>query len=137
MIEDEPVQRMLLRLQLKRQSYEVTEAADGQAGVQIVLDKAKEIDIIISDFNMPGLNGRGVWEALHSSIATQNIPFILYSAVMDERGVTFSHPDIQFLAKQQGVRLVAKGATVRRLTEVMEDLLQAAHQQGRGSMIAH
>ncbi|MCR4336667.1 MAG: response regulator, partial [Candidatus Omnitrophica bacterium] len=53
-VDDDPFQRQIVRGFFERQGFEVLEAVDGEDG----LDKATEdVDIVITDWNMPNLNG--------------------------------------------------------------------------------
>src|SRR5437899_11352624 len=53
---------------------QVTTAADGADALLKVIDNPP--DLIISDYKMPGLDGRQLYEKLHGSPQTGNIPFI-------------------------------------------------------------
>lgn len=54
-IEDNPVNRFVLRRLLEEIGHTVTEAADGAAGVEAAM--AQCFDIIMTDISMPGLDG--------------------------------------------------------------------------------
>ncbi len=54
-IDDEPAVRRALRTQLERAGYQVTEAPDGRAGLE--LHAADPADLIITDLFMPDFDG--------------------------------------------------------------------------------
>lgn len=54
-VDDEPLKRITLQIELSDQGYEVYEAADAQAA-QRILD-TRPIDVVVSDVRMPGMNG--------------------------------------------------------------------------------
>ncbi|WP_350176532.1 response regulator, partial [Phaeodactylibacter sp.] len=58
--------------------YNITEAADGEEGIQ----KATALipDLIISDVMMPKKDGFAVTQAIRSNLSTSHIPLILLTA---------------------------------------------------------
>jgi two-component system, cell cycle response regulator len=56
-VEDEESVQLTLATILRRRFKEVITANDGQAGLDIFQEKAKEIDLVITDISMPRLNG--------------------------------------------------------------------------------
>lgn len=127
-IDDEEPQRLLLRLTLRRAGYNVLEAINGAEGVQIACD-AKP-DIVVSDYNMPAMNGVEVWQTLRQSPSTQHLPFILMSALIhDERSISLTHPDIFELSKQPNVYVMAKSASMKRLLELVEQCSEVVRER--------
>lgn len=61
-VEDEPVVRALIVEVLNELGYRALEAADGPAGLEI-LQSPQQIDLLITDIGLPGLNGRQVADA--------------------------------------------------------------------------
>ncbi|RVV99240.1 response regulator [Mesobaculum littorinae] len=49
---------------------------------------ASPVHLVISDFNMPGMDGLGLLEGLRGNKSTQRIGFILVSGRMDKETVT-------------------------------------------------
>lgn len=78
-VEDSPMQRELVAGLLRDEGYDVTEAADGKAG----LDQAKSQppELIFSDIQMPEMNGIDMCRALKSADGTKNIPVVFLSAL--------------------------------------------------------
>src|SRR6185312_1616924 len=56
-VEDEPVVRAVIREMLDEQGYRTLEAVDGPAGLRI-LQGNEEIDLLVTDVGLPGINGR-------------------------------------------------------------------------------
>jgi DNA-binding NtrC family response regulator len=54
-VEDEPEIRAILRAHLEASVQKIVEAADGKTALQFIA--TEKPDIIISDYNMPGMNG--------------------------------------------------------------------------------
>lgn len=77
-IDDNEELRRFLTESLSPYYYEITTAADGQAGLKL----AKEIfpDLIISDVMMPGMNGVELCKKIKDDIETSHIPFLMLTA---------------------------------------------------------
>jgi len=80
-IEDEELLRQSTRFALQRKGYEMHEAADGAAGIEM----ARRIlpDLIICDINMDRMDGYAVLEAVRHDPATATVPFILMTGMGD------------------------------------------------------
>ena len=84
-VDDDTPIRSLLRQELTEAGYQVEEAANGKAA----LDMVRQIkpDLIILDVMMPEINGFDVAAVLKNDPATMSIPIIILSIVQDkERG---------------------------------------------------
>jgi two-component system chemotaxis response regulator CheY len=55
-VDDSSSMRTVVRLTLARAGYDVLEAGDGQEGLA-ALDKAGKVNLIVSDVNMPNMDG--------------------------------------------------------------------------------
>ena len=80
-IEDDEAFRFLLRMHLSAQGYEVQVAEDGVAGGRALLDHPP--DLIVSDVNMPFLDGFQLLSLIRSDAHTAAIPVILLSGSSD------------------------------------------------------
>jgi CheY-like chemotaxis protein len=78
--EDNPMVRDLVAKGLEP-FCEVMIAADGADALLKVIDEPP--DIILCDYNMPGLNGRQLFEKLRSREATRHIPFLFMASRTD------------------------------------------------------
>lgn len=54
-VDDEPLKRITLQIELSEHGYEVFEAADAQAARRIL--DTRPIEVVVSDVRMPGMNG--------------------------------------------------------------------------------
>lgn len=79
-VDDESRMRKLVKDFLVRKNYEVLEAADGEAALEIFY-KDKDIALIILDVMMPKTNG---WEVCKEIRNTSKIPIIMLTAKADE-----------------------------------------------------
>jgi PAS domain S-box-containing protein len=76
--EDSPIQAEWIRFLLEGEGYEVQVAGDGREGLAAV--SARAPDLIISDVVMPEMDGFAFCQAVKSSKATREIPFVLLTA---------------------------------------------------------
>jgi DNA-binding NtrC family response regulator len=60
LIDDEPMVTDICEMMLKALGYKVLKAHSGSEGIKIYEANRDRIDLIISDFNMPGMNGQEV-----------------------------------------------------------------------------
>ncbi|MFI5336960.1 MAG: PAS domain S-box protein, partial [Opitutales bacterium] len=66
-VEDEPPLRMLLEVALARKGYQVTSASDGLEAIERLTDRARPLDAILLDLNMPGANGVEVLRVIRAT----------------------------------------------------------------------
>jgi CheY-like chemotaxis protein len=83
-IDDKEEIRTLIRAVLSNYGFNVTEAANGQIGVQMLRDL--KLDLVICDINMPGMDGYETLGAVRESGATASIPFILMTGLVSRDG---------------------------------------------------
>ena len=57
LVDDSKTARMFLKGPLKKAGFEVLEAECGSEGLSLIKASSEAIDLIISDFNMPKMNG--------------------------------------------------------------------------------
>jgi len=74
-IDDEAVLRRIMRTMLERRPFDVIEAASGVEGFNLAIKEHP--DLILLDWNMPGMNGAEVLKSLRAEALTENIPVIL------------------------------------------------------------
>ena len=85
-VDDDTPIRSLLRQELGEAGFNVTEAANGKAALDMV--RNSKPDLIILDVMMPEINGFDVAAVLKNDPATMDIPIIILSIVQDkERGL--------------------------------------------------
>ena len=75
-IDDKATQRDVLNGYLKKKGYKIFSSSSGQEGIDIV--KNNPIDIILSDFKMPDLNGIEVLEQIKK--INPEISFVIVTA---------------------------------------------------------
>jgi two-component system chemotaxis response regulator CheY len=78
-VDDFSTMRRLIRNILRHLGYQnFVEADDGTAALKIL--QSQDIDFVISDWNMPHMNGLDLFKAIRASEKLQKIPFLLVTA---------------------------------------------------------
>ena len=81
-VDDEEGIRTLCRVNLELDGYDVVEAADGEAAVEVA--RKERPDVIFLDVMMPKKDGWAVLEELKSDASTASIPVVLLTARTSE-----------------------------------------------------
>ena len=80
-IDDEPPIRKLLRMGLNTQGYEVLEAPNGKAGVELLVQNP---DLIIIDLGLPDVDGLELLRTIRGR--KEGVPIVVLSSRGDEAG---------------------------------------------------
>lgn len=80
-VDDSASIRMTTKIALSNAGYQVTEAVDGADGLSRA--KSGSFDLIVTDLNMPNMNGLEMIEALRRSPAHMGIPIIFLTTESD------------------------------------------------------
>jgi len=117
LVEDEKALRTLSRRILNEAGYRVLEAADGAKALRVAADEVGEIDLVLTDVEMPTLGGRGMVAELNE--LSPGIKVLFMSGYTDNeilrRGITNS--ETHFLQKP---------FTAAGLREAVQAVLQPA-----------
>ena len=120
-VDDESRMRKLVRDFLVREDYEVLEAGDGEAALDIFYQE-KNIALIILDVMMPKMNG---WEVCREIRETSKVPIIMLTAKGDEEDelTGFELGVDEYISKPFSTKiLVARsGARLRRSGKAPEE----------------
>ncbi len=116
-VDDQQSMRLLVRGGLQQLGFRhFEEAADGEAGLRSLV--GKPADLVISDFNMPKLDGLGLLRAVRTYPATAKVAYIMLTGRGD--------PDLVQRAVQFGVNnFLVKPFTVTTLREKIEAVFGA------------
>ena len=84
-VDDEPSARLLIARVLQRAGYDVTPAASAEEALEM-LDQGKRFDLLITDKNLPRINGLELIRKARQVIA--DIPVVLITAAPDAAAVS-------------------------------------------------
>lgn len=122
-VDDESRMRMLVKDFLKKEGYEVLEAPDGEAALELFFkEEQNDISLVILDVMMPKLDG---WETLKEIRKYSNVPIIMLTAKGDERDelLGFELGVDEYITKPFSPKiLVARvNAILRRVSKAQEE----------------
>jgi len=117
-VEDEPGVRDLLELILKDEGHHAATASDGAAALESVARGTFRPDLILADYDLPGMNGLQLIARLRENFHSQIAAIILTGDIS-----TRTSRDI---ALQNCVQLI-KPVTLKELTQTIQRLLPIPH----------
>ncbi len=112
-VEDHPDAREMLSIYLTSEGYSVVTAEDGQCGLQAA--EAERPDIIITNLNMPKLDGLEMTKRIRQQSDFGNVPIVVLSAI------TTDEPDILINAGASVVK--TKPVELHELVNIIRDAL--------------
>ncbi|MDT8441445.1 MAG: response regulator [Desulfuromonadales bacterium] len=98
-VDDSATVRQILKMTLEEASYQVFQAEDGQDALEKLIDQ--EIDLLVTDLNMPRLDGIELIKQVRQSPGRRFLPIIMLTSE--------SHPE----KKQAGKAAGASGWIVK------------------------
>jgi two-component system cell cycle sensor histidine kinase/response regulator CckA len=116
-VEDEAAVRGIAARLLRQRGYEVIEAADGEEALALAEEHAGQIDMLISDVIMPGLDGPSLLKKARKYLGDAPVMFISGYAESD-----FS----DLLQDEVGVSFLPKPLDIKTLAERVKQELRAA-----------
>lgn len=118
--------RVVLALALELEGFTVLQAAGGDKALEILSGECP--DLIISDLEMRGIDGRALCGYVRGNGDLSDIPFVILSAFVDpnEPGNLGDLPADCFVSKQ---------VPVAHLVEIIRDLLSGVYQRTHSGRI--
>jgi DNA-binding NtrC family response regulator len=107
-VDDEPSVRLVFRTTLESSGYDVSEASDGQAALDLIQER--EFDVVLLDLRMPQLGGMEILERLRA--VDSEIPVAMITA----HG---SIPDVVSALRLGAVDFIAKPLSPEKLREAV------------------
>ena len=107
-VEDEAAVRGIAARLLRQRGYEVIEAADGEEALQLAEEWAGQIDMLISDVIMPGLDGPSLLRKARPFIGDVPVLFISGYAESDFSDLLQDETDVSFLPKPLDIKSLAE-----------------------------
>jgi two-component system chemotaxis response regulator CheY len=80
-VDDSRTMRDMLRMALVKAGFNVVEAVDGEHGLEVLAENGA--DVIITDINMPKLDGFGFIEAVREDDAWRATPILVLTTESD------------------------------------------------------
>lgn len=127
-IDDDPETKRLLSRLLTQQGYCIREAATAQSGLAMILDRPPEL--ILLDIILPDLDGYSLCKQLKQNPATQEIPVIFLSSLIDslDKVKAFQAGAADYIAKPFAIQeVLVRVENQLRLAEQRRQLSQQNH----------
>jgi len=83
-VDDSPTVVKFVALSLKSKGYNIVTACDGMDAIEKISATSGDVDLIITDLNMPNLDGYGLIETLRQNQDHQGTPIIILSSEEEE-----------------------------------------------------
>jgi signal transduction histidine kinase/CheY-like chemotaxis protein len=81
-VDDEASVRAMLKKMLSTMNFKVLEACDGYEAIDVYEEHSEEIDLVILDMSMPGMDGEATWWSLRKR--TKDLPILLSSGYPEQ-----------------------------------------------------
>ncbi|SMC16949.1 two-component system, chemotaxis family, response regulator CheY [Andreprevotia lacus DSM 23236] len=81
-VDDSATMRQMVAFILKSAGYQVMEAADGENGLRA--SKAQQFDLVLTDQNMPGMDGLALIKALRALPQYETTPILMLTTETGE-----------------------------------------------------
>jgi two-component system cell cycle sensor histidine kinase/response regulator CckA len=107
-VEDEDAVRTVAARLLRARGYEVIEAADGEEALELAIQHAGQIDLLISDVVMPGLDGPALLKKARPHLGDAKVMFISGYAEAEFSDLLEGESDITFVAKPIDIKVLAE-----------------------------
>lgn len=80
-VDDSKTMRDMVSFTLKNAGYNILEAEDGEKGVQVA--NSSNVDLVITDLNMPNMNGLDLIRSLRSNPKYGSTPILMLTTEGD------------------------------------------------------
>ena len=138
-VDDEDPIRKLCMVYLAKRGYRVEAAANGIEALSLIASKGVP-DVVITDVNMPLMNGLELVKRLREDRKTARTPIIVLSAAKQEQDILagYSHGADDYIGKPIDLAvLAAKIETILRQTRVVAEVIAAPRKLGVVIAFAH
>ncbi|HJW49429.1 MAG TPA: response regulator [Candidatus Limnocylindria bacterium] len=138
-VDDDDSIRKLCTVYLTKRGYRVEAAANGVEALSLIASKGAP-DVVVTDVNMPLMNGLELVKRLREDRRTARTPIIVLSAAKQEQDILagYSHGADDYIGKPIDLAvLVVKIETILRQTRVVAEVVAAPRKLGVVIAFAH
>lgn len=86
-VDDSNIVRKIMRGAAEVLNYELLEAADGIEGLELLEGEYQEVDLILLDWNMPGMNGYDFLTAVKADERYKSIPVMMVTTETEKTSI--------------------------------------------------
>jgi two-component system, cell cycle sensor histidine kinase and response regulator CckA len=113
-VDDDPAVLEVAAKVLERIGYEVLQAAEGAAALELVRSRTGPLDLVLTDVIMPGMSGRELGERIAQE--RPGTRFLYMSAYTEDEA-------IQYGVRVDGMRFLSKPFSLRALADAVREAL--------------
>lgn len=143
-VDDSALARKIVSESLRREGLTVIESQDGVGALDIVKNRKHDIDVIVTDFVMPNMDGLELCTRIRNELDLKDVPIIFLTALADQSRLleVFKSGGTDYIVKPFVREELLARITVhlerqrinRRLRETIEDLKKANQEISRLSI---
>ena len=100
-VDDSPTVVKFVSFSLKNKGFKVVTACDGMDAVEKISNMSEKVDLVITDLNMPNLDGYGLIDTLRNNDEFVDTPIIILTSEEEEED------------KQKGIQVGASSYLVK------------------------
>ena len=86
-VDDSTVIRKIIRSSVEVLGYDLLEASDGIEALSVLKNDYKDIELILLDWNMPGMNGFEFLEKIKGDSAFRTIPVMMVTTESEKENI--------------------------------------------------
>ena len=83
-VDDSPTVVKFVSFSLKNSGYKVVTACDGMDAIEKISNMSEDVDLVITDLNMPNLDGYRLIQTLRQNEKHQKTPIIILTSETEE-----------------------------------------------------
>lgn len=84
LVEDSATVRLAVATSLREEGATVLEAADGDRGLELVAQAMGQLDIVITDLEMPGMDGSSLCRRIRREFGLVDLPVVILTGIDDQ-----------------------------------------------------
>ncbi len=134
-VDDSALARHIIRGSLESEGMTVIEAKDGIQGLEVAVNKMDQIDLVITDLNMPRMDGGELCKKIRYELGLEDLPIIIFTGEEDQSelldvfkaGAT-DYLTKPFIKEEMLARITVqleKGRLNKRLRSMVEELSES------------
>ena len=86
-VDDSPVIKKIIKRAIEAIDFELIEASDGKEALAVLSKESKDVKLILSDWNMPIMNGFDFLKAAKSNNLYKHIPVIMLTTEAEKSNI--------------------------------------------------
>ena len=136
-VDDDPIQRGVVKKELEKEGYEIRAAPDGKQGMELAWEWRP--DLILLDVILPGLQGTEVCQLLKDHPKTRHIPILMLTSLDRPEDVAqgLSAGASDYICKPfNAIELRARVATHLRTSRIMGEMVDLEKHISLGRLTA-